>query len=122
MQRTKRPPKVTDMKSANQPDYKDDEKRAKIVMEGKIENKKTFKYKLDGDELNIKFMLNKRVKCPKCRNDFKNIFSHLHRSGCTVSNLEDFREKYKQYTKINLAKEIKEDMRKQKAKSSAKQK
>ena len=45
-----------------------------------------FKYNLDGKVLDFEFMSNKRVKCPRCGQNFKNILRHLQVSRCKISN------------------------------------
>ena len=71
-----------------------------------------FKYKLDGKILNFLFVSDKRVNCPTCRNDFKNILRHLQQSGCKIPNMDDLSNSFKQFTN---------DQNKRKAKSIAKQ-
>ena len=39
--------------------------------------KKAFKYMQDDKILNFQFVSEKRVKCPKCQKDYKNILLHL---------------------------------------------
>ena len=72
---------------------------------------KAFQYKQDGNILNFQFVSDKRVKCPTCRNEFKNILRHLQQSGCHISNLVDFSERFKQFTKVHLEKTIKDNNR-----------
>ena len=83
--------------------------------------KKAFQYMEGGKLLNFQFVSEKRVKCPKCQRDYKNILLHLQKSSCRVSDPADLGEKLHQYTKVNLEQEIKDDQRKRKQKSTMKQ-
>jgi hypothetical protein len=74
----------------------------------------SFKYKENGKTLSFEIVSDKRVKCPKCRRDFKNILRHLQQSGCKVNNIEDLGMNFKKF-------KIKDDQRRWKAKSIAKQ-
>ena len=82
---------------------------------------KVFQYKQDGGILNFQFVSNKRVKCPTCRIEFKNILRHIQQSDCRISNRVDFSERFKQFTKVHLEKQMKDDHRKRQEKSVAKQ-
>ena len=80
-----------------------------------------FTYKQKGNILNFHFINDKRVKCPTCRNEFKNILRHLQKSRCQIENIDDLSEKLKQFKEIHLAQKKKDDQKKWKAKSIAKQ-
>ena len=43
-----------------------------------------FTYKHGRDVLKFQFISNKRVKCPKCGKDFKNILNHMQKSRCQI--------------------------------------
>ena len=60
------------------------------------QEKKAFKYMLDGEILDFQFVSEKRVKCPKCKKEYKNILLHLQKSSCKISNLDDLGEKFKE--------------------------
>jgi hypothetical protein len=82
---------------------------------------RVFKYTHQGKILNFEFMSDKRVRCPICSNEFKNMIRHLQQSGCRISNHDDLTEKFKQFSKVLLANQIKNDQNNWKAKSRAKQ-
>ena len=42
--------------------------------------RKAFQYMQDGKILNFQFMSEKRVQCPKCKKEYKNILLHLQKS------------------------------------------
>ena len=87
----------------------------------KNENK-IFKYEQDGIILNFQFISDKRVKCPICRNEFKNILRHLQKSGCQITNQVDFSERFKHFAEIHQDEnQVKDNQNKRKAKSRAKQ-
>jgi hypothetical protein len=73
---------------------------------------KVFHYKQDGNILNFQFVSDKRVKCPTCRKEFKNILRHLQQSGCHISNQVDFSERFKQFTKDHLEEKIRDNTEK----------
>ena len=75
-----------------------------------------FKYNLDGKILNFEFISNKRVKCPTCGQDFKNILRHLQGNKCQISNLDDLSKKFQQFRSVHLADEIKDEQNNRKAK------
>ena len=66
-------------------------------------------------------MSDKRVKCPICRKDFKNILRHLQQSGCKISCIDDISEKFKHFTKVHLAQKNKDDQNRRKDRSRTKQ-
>jgi hypothetical protein len=49
------------------------------------------------------------------------LFPCLQLSGCKISHIDDLSKKFKQFTKIHLAEKNKEDQRKWKERSRAKQ-
>ena len=57
----------------------------------------SFTYEENGKTLNFEFVSDKRVKCPKCRNDFKNILRHLQQSSCKINNIEDLSMSFKKF-------------------------
>ena len=78
---------------------------------------KVFNYQQQGNILNFEFVTDKRIKCPICTNEFKNIMRHLQQSSCGISNMDDFAEKLKQFKNVHLAEQIKEEQRRRKTKS-----
>ena len=82
---------------------------------------KAFKYMLDSTLLEFQFVSEKRVKCPRCNKEYKNILLHIQKSSCISSNLDDLCEKFKEHIKVNLDQKIKDGQRKRTAKSRAKQ-
>ena len=70
---------------------------------------KGFKYEHQGNILNFEFVTDKRIKCPTCKKEFKNIIRHLQQSSCEISNIDDLNENLKQFKKVHLAEQIKED-------------
>ena len=78
---------------------------------------KVFKYQQEGNILSFEFTMDKRIKCPNCKKEFKN----LQRSSCEISNIDDLSEKLKQFKKVHFADQLKEDQNKWKAQSRAKQ-
>ena len=97
--------------------------RKKETLEGPEQpsKKEAFKYMQDGKILNFQFVSEKRVKCPQCKKEYKNILLHLQKSTCRISDLDDLREKFKEHTKVHFQQEMKEDQRTWKANSRAKQ-
>ena len=79
-----------------------------------------FEFELDGNVLTFQFVSDKRVSCPRCGDNYKNILNHLQKSKCKVSQIEDLSDKFKQFIKNNMAEEIKNQQRKWKTKSRAK--
>ena len=90
-------------------------------MQEKHPEKKPFKYLQDGQILDFQFVSEKKVKCPKCKKEYKNILLHLQKSSCRISNLNDLSEKFTEHIKVHLDKERKDDHRKWKANYRAKQ-
>jgi hypothetical protein len=74
------------------------------ITEKPIQNNenKVFKYEQQGNVLNFQFVSDKRVKCPTCRNDFKNILCHIQRSGCGIAT-------YYNHEKVRPVEEVKTD-------------
>ena len=83
--------------------------------------KKTFKHLQDGKILDFQFVSEKRVKCPKCKKEYKNILRHLQKSSCRIADLDDLIEKFKDHKKVHFQQEIKDEQRHWKANSRAKQ-
>ena len=83
--------------------------------------KKAFKYMVDGTLLNFQFVSEKRVKCPRCQKEYKNILLHLQKSSCISSNLDDLVKKFNEHIKVHLDQKIKDEQRKRKANSRARQ-
>ena len=81
-----------------------------------------FKYVQGAETLYFKFITSKRVECPICKRDFKNIISHLKQSKCAVTNLEDFREKFFKYRQDYFKEEFKDKENQWKSKSRIKMK
>jgi hypothetical protein len=110
-----------DMDNLNHNQNKHEEKNENPQGPEQPNKKKAFQYMQGGKLLNFQFVSEKRVKCPKCQRDYKNILLHLQKSSCSVSDPADLGEKLHQYTKVNLEQEIKDDQRKLKQKSTMKQ-
>ena len=105
--------KSNDFKLAKEQQYfKQDKKNENPEGPEQPNKKKAFKYMQDGKILNFQFVSEKRVKCPKCQKDYKNILLHIQRSSCRVSDTADLSEKFQQYTKVHLEQELKDDQRK----------
>ena len=51
-----------------------------------------FIYSYNNNSWTFKVLPDKKVKCPICRKNFRNVHHHLQRSSCIVPNLEDVRE------------------------------
>ena len=86
------------------------------------QDKRNFNYNLDGKNLKFEIISDKRVKCPECKKEFKNILCHLQKSTCRIPNLDDLSEKFQEFKRIHLGQEIKQRQNERKAKSVAKQK
>ena len=65
-----------------------------------------------GKVLDFQFVSEKRIKCPKCEKEYKNILLHMQRSSCRISDLDDLSEKFKEHTKVHFQQEIKDDQNK----------
>ena len=87
----------------------------------KCNENKTFKYRQESSILNFQFMTDKRVKCPTCQKEFKNILRHLQQSGCRISNLVDFSAQFKEFSESHFENQIKDGRKKRQAKWLAKQ-
>ena len=87
----------------------------------KKQEEDTLQYKLGDKILKFQFLSEKRVNCPICNSSFKNILNDLKKSSCKLSNLDDFSNKFKQFTKEYLQEEVKKKQRERKSKSRAKQ-
>ena len=98
-----------------------EQKRGDNVIYQQGNGHNAFKYQQQGTILNFEFVGEKRIKCPTCKNEFKNIIRHLQQSSCGISNLVEFSEQFKQFSEIHFEKRIKDDLRKRRAKSLAKQ-
>ena len=61
------------------------------------ERKPSFTYTQAGKTLTFEFMSDKRVKCPTCRKDFKNILRHLQQSGCKFKDMEELMQNFKKF-------------------------
>ena len=85
-----------------------------------MENKQ-FQYKLENEVLTFKFISDKRVICPKCGNNFKNLLNHVQKSKCKISQFEDLSLKFKQFISNNMTEEIKANQRKWKQESRYRQ-
>ena len=48
----------------------------------------TFQYKEEGKMFDFEFKTDKRVQCPICKSDYKNILRHLQKTSCKIHNLE----------------------------------
>ena len=53
---------------------------------------KVFNYVYESKCLEFEILPNKRILCPICSTDFKNMHQHFLKSSCKVSNIEDFGE------------------------------
>ena len=80
-----------------------------------------FEYDIDGNVLRFKFISDKRVACPKCGKDYKNILNHIQKSTCKISEFNDLSVKFKHFMKINMGDEIREQQRKKNSKFITKQ-
>ena len=86
----------------------------------KVEDQQ-FIYEAHGKVLSFQFVSDKRVTCPKCGNDFKNILNHIQKSKCQISQFDEFSTKFKEFIKNNMAEEKNAQQRKWNAKFIAKQ-
>ena len=64
----------------------------------KLQEGLCFKYQ----DFDFQFISEKRIKCPKCKCDFKNILNHIRKSSCSFPDFEDISKLFKQFTKENL--------------------
>ena len=79
-----------------------------------------FKYVQGAETLYFKFITSKRIECPICKRDFKNVISHLRQGQCKVINLEDFSVKFLKYKQDHFEEELKDKQKQRKAKSRIK--
>ena len=83
--------------------------------------KQSFKYMQNGKILDFQFVSEKRIKCPECKKEYKNILLHIQRSSCIISDPDDLGEKFKEHIRVHFEQEIKDDKKKWREKSRAKQ-
>ena len=76
-----------------------------------------FTYKQEGNILKFHFITDKRVRCPTCTNEYKNILCHLQKSSCQTSNLDDLIEKLQQFKEDKLSQAKKDDQKKRKSRT-----
>ena len=113
IEKSNRQNNATDMTKNKAPYVNNHDQKKTIYESSKQSNEnKIFKYEQQSKILHFEFMSDKRVRCPTCTNELKNIIRHLQRSGCGISNTDDFSEKFKQFKKVHLAKQIKYEQRK----------
>ena len=56
-----------------------------------------FIYNYNNNSWNFKVLPDKKIKCPICRKNFKNVHHHLQKSSCNIPNLEDIKEKLNRF-------------------------
>ena len=81
---------------------------------------RVFEYVQGAETLYFKFLTSKRVECPSCKRDFKNVISHLRQGQCKVINLEDFSVKFLKYKQDHFEEELKDKQKQWKARSRIK--
>ena len=86
----------------------------------KMDKKFTFQYENEGKIIDFEFKTDKRVQCPICKIDYKNILRHLQQSACNIQNQEEFREKFQEFKNNTFAEKIQQNQKDWRRKSLAK--